>query len=138
MSTETLTSVKSSEVIAVLKSRKDRSRWSKATTEDAIALISSTGMEELPTDFDELKSLLLNGAGSWDAYSRGGCALVYNGDIAERYCTPSELKKCDGGNRRPNRFEEWLDVQTRALYQAFYKARSAVREVKRVGADASN
>ena len=51
-------------------------------------------------------------------YSYGGCSLIYDSQIAERLCTPSEFKKKDGGRLAPNSKESWLDVQTRALYQA--------------------
>ena len=61
---------------------------------------------------------MLNGARDWNAYSWGGSALIYDGDIAERLCTPSELKRTRHGERRPNSREEWLDTQARALYQA--------------------
>lgn len=63
-------------------------------------------------------SYALNGAQSWRDYSHGGCSLIYDGDIAERLCTPSELKKTRNGERSPNSREGWLDVQARALYQA--------------------
>lgn len=65
-----------------------------------------------------LKKALLNGAADWAQYSWGGCSLVYDGDIAERLCTPSELKRKRGGDLQPNSREAWLDVQARALYQA--------------------
>ena len=65
-----------------------------------------------------LKKALLNGAADWDQYSWGGCSLVYDGDIAKRLCTPSELKRQRGGDLQPNSRETWLDVQARALYQA--------------------
>lgn len=71
-----------------------------------------------PESRAELGEWLLNGADSWSAYSWGGCSLVYDGDIAERLCNPSELKRKRGGELRPNSREEWLDVQARALTQA--------------------
>ena len=74
--------------------------------------------ERLPKDEKELKEWLLNGAMDWTEYSYGGCSLIYDSQIAERLCTPSELKKKDGGRLAPNSNESWLDVQTRALYQA--------------------
>ena len=43
------------------------------------------------------KKALLNGADDWSQYSWGGCSLIYDGDIAERLCTPSELKKTRHG-----------------------------------------
>ena len=65
---------------------------------------------------------LLNGASDWREYSWGGCALIYNRDIAERLATPSEIRsrtRKDGSiNPQANAREHWLDVQTRALYQA--------------------
>ena len=61
---------------------------------------------------------LLNGASNWTESSYGGCALIYDTDIAERLCTPSELKRKRGGKLPPNSRETWLDVQARALHQA--------------------
>ena len=60
----------------------------------------------------------LNGAENWNKYSWGGCSYIYNGDIAKNLCNPSELKKTKNGENRPNRGEDWLDVQARALSQA--------------------
>lgn len=67
---------------------------------------------------NELKRAMLNGAQDWKEYSCGGCSYIYDADIAQALCTPSELKKTNGGRRRPNNHEEWLDVQARALWQA--------------------
>ena len=80
-----------------------------------------------------VKKALLNGADSWDQYSWGGCALIYNWEIAERLCNPSELKKTRGGERRPNSREEWLDVQARALYQASRMIYKAIEAASREG-----
>ena len=68
-----------------------------------------------------LEKALLNGASDWSQYSWGGCSLIYDSSIANRLCTPSELKKTDNGTRRPNGNEEWLDTQARALFQASYR-----------------
>jgi hypothetical protein len=65
-------------------------------------------------------------------YSYGGCSLIYDCDIAERLCSPSELKRTRDGERSPNAKEEWLDVQARALYQA---ARLVMRAAKKAGRD---
>ena len=109
---------------SILENRKDRSAWNKGVTlytlemlDDVAENIDYSGKE--PETRVELKALALNGAESWDQYSWGGSSLVYDCNIAERLCTPSELKKTRGGERRPNSQEEWLDVQARALYQAF-------------------
>ena len=88
--------------------------------------------ERLPRNEKELKEWLLNGAMDWEDYSYGGCSLIYDGDIAERLCTPSELKKKDGGRLEPNSQESWLDVQTRALRQACIRIKSKFRLLKNV------
>lgn len=100
-----------------------RSAWGRGvatyTSEIMDTLKSSieySGKE--PENYSDLKSMMLNGASDWSAYSWGGCSLIYDTDIAKTLCSPSELKKTDGGNRRPNSREEWLDVQARALAQA--------------------
>lgn len=64
------------------------------------------------------KEALLNGANDWRQYSEGGCALTCNSDIADRLCSPSELKRKKGGDLPPNGQETWLAVQARALFQA--------------------
>lgn len=66
------------------------------------------------------KDCLLNGAKNWMAYACGGCGLVYSAAIAERLCTPSELKKTRGGLRNPIGRETWLQVEARALFQAAF------------------
>ena len=74
--------------------------------------------EDKLIDRAALKEQMLNGAKDWSQYSWGGSAWIYDADIAERLCSPSELKKTRNGERRPNSQEEWLDVQARALNQA--------------------
>lgn len=74
------------------------------------------------------KENLLNGASNWADYSYSGCSLIYDTDIAERLCTPSELKRKRGGKLPPNSRETWLDVQARALYQA---CNMVLRQAKR-------
>lgn len=101
-----------------IKNSPARSAWDKGIKLYALELI-----EELPDDQEFYgspadKKELLNGADNWQQYSEGGCALIYDQDIAERLCTPSEYKRSRGGERRPNARETWLDVQARALYQA--------------------
>lgn len=111
------------EIKKELEARKDRSAWSKGVTIYALELLEEyqeraayEGREA--ADRAEFKAWLLNDADSWESYSYGGSSLIYNGDIAERLCCPSEYKRTREGERRPNSREEWLDVQARALYQA--------------------
>ena len=108
---------------AELQARKDRSAWERGVNLYAFELVEelkerSEYEKRLPEAGKECREWMLNGADDWNAYSWGGSSLIYNGDIAERLCTPSELKKTRNGERRPNSREEWLDTQARALYQA--------------------
>lgn len=100
------------EIIKELENRKDRSAWDRGVTVYALEILEGLESEEVT------KELLLNGADNWDQYSYGGCSLIYDCDIAERLCTPSELKKKRGGELNPNNNEVWFDVQVRALFQA--------------------
>lgn len=67
---------------------------------------------------EAVRAALLSGAEDWEQYSWGGCSLIYDGDITERLCSPSELKRKRGGALPPNAAEDWLDVQARALRRA--------------------
>lgn len=117
-----------------LEARKDRSAWDKGVTLYAFELVEE--LEERakyegrnPEPGAECKLWMLNGAQDWNQYSWGGCSLIYNSDIAERLCCPSELKKTRNGERRPNSREEWLDTQARALYQAANRVSRLYRSI---------
>ena len=75
--------------------------------------------ERFPKDEKELKEWMLNGAMDCKDYSYTYCSLKYDSQIAERLCTSSELKKKEGGRLAPNRRDTWLDVQTKALIDAY-------------------
>lgn len=114
------------EIKKYLEARKDRSAWDKGVTVYALRLLDEvahhidyTGIE--PETLAEFKEYALNGSTDWSQYSWGGSSLIYDRDIAERLCTPSKLKKTRNGELRPNRYEEWLDTQARALNQAFQR-----------------
>jgi hypothetical protein len=102
------------------------SAWSKGVMEYATNLLDrlEEGIEgSWFNDADILspnllRKELLNGAADWLEYSEGGCALIYDKDIAERLCTPGELKQKKGGKLPPNKRETWLELQARALTQA--------------------
>ena len=118
-----------------VEARTERSAWSRGVTAYALDLVDE--LEEATEggyfDLSDLEApklidrALLNGAADWNQYSWGGCSLIYNGDIAERLCCPSELKKTRNGERRPNSREEWLDTQARALFQASNRVKKSIR-----------
>lgn len=95
-----------------------RSAWDKGVREYALELFDQyveaheTRVVEKITEKD-----LLNGADDWSQYSYGGCAEIYDSDICERLCSPSEQKKLRYGDWHSHG-EDWLDVQARALKQA--------------------
>lgn len=113
-----------SDIIAALRIRRDRSAWDRGVTVYAIDMLEELEIIELtaPT----VEKTLLNGAPTWHDYSWGGCSLIYDADIAERLCCPSELRRTRGGERRPNAREEWLDTQARACFQACMRIKRIV------------
>lgn len=125
-----------------IESEKQRSAWNKGVTKYALELVEQLGeringgyFEELDlTESKKVRAALLNGAADWSQYSWGGGSLIYDSDIAERLCSPSELKKTRNGERRPNSREEWLDVQARALFQAANRVCRHIRTLEKSGA----
>ena len=112
------------EIRKQVEQQKARSAWARGVKLYAFDFVDTLeewqdyeNTNEIPTG-EKLKKVLLNGAGDWVNYSWAGCSLCYDGQIAERLCSPSELKKTCNGNKRPNASEEWLDVQARAIFQA--------------------
>ena len=111
------------------KEKKARSKWGKAVLQDAQWLLENV-IEGYDEPYELSEKLVLNGAENWNQFSWGGSALVYNGEIAEHYSTPSEAKNFwgltkDGGVKRDTNTagEHLLDIQARALRQAWWAIR---------------
>ena len=122
-------------IISSINDTKARSAWNNGVKEYAVMLMDNMEDVELwelnkADAHSRITKKLLSGAQGWREYSYGGCALVYDGDIAERLCTPSELRRTHNGQRRPNSAESWLDVQARALAQACELVLKACDEAK--------
>lgn len=121
------------EIRARLEAVKTRSCWDRGVKGFALNLLRSyidicEYCDNNGRPIPELnEETLLNGAADWRAYCYGGCALIYDGDIAKNLCTPSELKRTDNGNKALNDREGWQDVQARAYYQAFRLLKSCVK-----------
>lgn len=124
-----------------IAAEKQRSAWGKGVTQYALELVDELAEQIGGGYFEEsglsepkkVRAALLNGAADWSQYSWGGCSLIYDSDIAERLCCPSELKKTRNGERCPNSREEWLDVQARALHQAANRVCRHIRSLERSG-----
>lgn len=120
--------------MGIINGRKDRSAWDKGVSIYSYELLEQLKeaaeggyfKAEQINSGNAIREAMLNGAKDWSQYSWGGSSLIYDGDIAERLCNPSELKKTRNGERRPNSREEWLDVQARALFQAANRAVKAI------------
>lgn len=147
---ETAERAESPEIIArmteIIATTPARSAWTRGvrayaaelcgSLRGAAAYAAETGTPSPLADRETVRAALLNGARDWSEYSWGGCALIYDGDIAARMCTPSELRRTHGGQCDPNPCERWLDVQARALCQAGAAVLTAYSQAAREGARA--
>lgn len=106
-----------------IENSRPRSAWSRGVRAYALDLIDE--IEEI-TNYEvsngaEIpvisQSLALNGASDWHQYAYGCCgaAAVYDEAIAERLCTPSELRAFHSGKL----CQSWPSVEARALLQAW-------------------
>ena len=100
-----------------------RSAWDKGVKQYAFELLDSLKDRaviegRIPESDKEAYNRMLNGADNWREYSYAGRSLLWDEDIAERLCCPSELKRKKYGYLNPNKRETWRDVQARALHQA--------------------
>lgn len=110
-----------------LENLKTRSAWAHGVKCYAFDLLNQfeefCSYDENTPEFSE--ATLLNGAANWLQYAEGGGGLCYDFAIAERLCNPTELKRVHGGAKQPNRRETWLQVEARALSQAWRMLRDA-------------
>lgn len=111
---------------------KARSAWDKGVKEIAENLLDK--YEEIVRDREGSDSVppltektVLNGANSWEQYCYGGCAMIYDREIAKMLCTPSELRRTDFGRKASNSRETWMDVQVSAHVQAWVLIKRCMR-----------
>ena len=112
------------------------SAWKRGVKEYAYELLDNLeekaqSYERLPKNEKELESWLLKGARNWEDYSWRGYSLIYDSQIAERLCTPSELKKKEGGKLAPSRYKTWFDEQSEALCHAYLRIKDKFRLLKK-------
>ncbi len=123
--------MKTKDLLKAIESLKAVSAWNKGVNGYAYEVVESIAEYVEDVELDNVESVLLNGASGWLEYSYGGCSLIYDGDIAERLCAPSELKKVtrrDGSVRdKANSRETWLYCQARALHQACRRIKGIIR-----------
>lgn len=118
------------EILKGLEKRSfNRSTWDRAVNIYACELLDNIDIENI-SNVAELKKAALNSAENFKEYSYGGCSLISDVDIARRCCSPSELKRTKCGQWNPNKRENWLDVQTRALHQAYCRIAYIFKGIK--------
>lgn len=112
----------------------ERSTWKRGVQAYAteIAETLADRAHEVEPTRAAIERIALNGARDWSQYSWGGCSLIYDEDIAKLLCPPSTLKRKRNGTLPPNSCEEWLDVQARALTQAFWRVLRIARSLEKV------
>lgn len=122
--------MKRNEIIKELENEqmKQRSKWSRGVYQIAIDRVEELDSNEVITWYNLLNGALFAGLKEnhkniYDAckkYSWGGCYLIYDEDIANLLSNRSEAYTKKGNfKNKPNKNEEWLDIQSRAIYQAF-------------------
>lgn len=115
---------KAKRIIERLEQKRARSAWNEGVRKYALRMMRDY-YEELSNFNPKLpieEKTFLNGATTWEEASYSGCYLICDEDIARMLCNDTELKKTLYGALRPNPegfYEYWLDVQARALRQAW-------------------
>ena len=100
------------EIRKEIEKENPRSKWGKAVITYANELLDhlEDQIKFHGPSLEINEKTLLSGAEDWQHYSEAGNSLIYYGDISERVCTPSELKRC--------KEENLMEIQGRALFQA--------------------
>lgn len=125
--------MKTLDLLQKVENVKVRGAWNNGVKTYAVELLDDAASNRECNEFvslQELKDAILNGASDWMQYSEGGCSLIYNTDIAERLCNPTELKRTKNGANDPNSRENWVQCQARALFQAWGLITRTYKQIK--------
>lgn len=87
-----------SEIKKELEARKDRSAWGRGVNAYALELLEELRERAAyegrdPKPGKECREWMLNGAQNWSAYSWGGSALIYNGDMPKDFAPRPSSRK---------------------------------------------
>lgn len=119
------------EIVRLSNAQGGRSQWRRGVLKYALELAEHLKENYETIEKNNLQKACLNGACSWTEYSEGGYSLIYNEDIADRLATKSEIKARTNKNGTlsnwANSREQWLDVQARALRQAYLELKDIIR-----------
>ena len=92
------------------------------------ALRSGYCKPDILQDKEAMKAVLLDGADTWENYSRMGKSLTVDSAIAKRLCTPTELKRLKDSTKSPKDGLTWADYQARALRRAYKLLYNTIQE----------
>ena len=106
---------------------KNRSQWDKGVHVLAYDMVEKLD-DEVELDIRTSETQLLQGADNWQEASEGACFYVYGDDICSLLCPPSVQKRYDYGMKEPSAHETWIDMQARALKQAFNRVQRIIRK----------
>lgn len=115
-------------IISAIEAQKARSVWARGVKQIALDMLDGIDKNELTSAQDAL-----NGTDSPEQWAFDGNGLIYDADIAALLCTPSALRLTKGGQHQPNSRESWLDVYSRAAYQAYDLIKAICGESKASG-----
>ena len=118
----------------IMAQKMPRSAWDKGVRDyavwhilDGIRINGFEGEKQIWTT-QKIRELILNGAKdyenpnseyrAWYRYSEGGCALIYNIDIAKQLCSPSAFKKAEKAIENETSETSWIKIQAHALFHA--------------------
>lgn len=117
------------DLIKQIEQWKPRSAWDKGVKELMFMIVEHEG-RDFKEDFKLFRTLyeLKKLAKEWSYY---GELYICNSQIAEQFCTPSEFKKVKGGELPPSSKEQWVDLQSRACFQAFKRLQAIIENLNR-------
>jgi len=129
------------QLLTALKKYKPRSAWDKGVRWYAIQFVKHSDDGWVRTDWSanipdiyEFERKSLKGYKKWsDFVSSGAGGQISTYKVAKRLLTPSEFRRVrtkDGDWRDPNPYEDWSDLEGRALYQAFELIKRTYRALK--------
>lgn len=122
------------ELYSLVERHSARGSWNRGVKECALELINNViehGYEVY--DCASFEQAALNGARDWRQFSRGACSLVHDGDIIDKFCSPSRAKRYKLKNNQFYGSREnptyWIDTQANAFAQACDLCCEYIREM---------
>lgn len=109
-------------VMERVKAEHMRSPYRQGIQIQAVEMLQELSEKGFPNEYSsvkELKEALLNGAKDFKEWTYSGFGLIYDTDIAARFCGPKELKRVQNGLRDPHKGSTWIDMYAQAVNEAY-------------------